>query len=375
MKKSFQISTILTLCFALLLNSTVFACTGIRLIAEDGSVRYGRSMEWGSFDIHSQVAVIPKGYQFRGLTPEGQNGKEFKAKYGFMGLDWMGKDLIVDGMNEMGLTVGNFYFPNYAEYPEYNPDEAANTISSQGLPNYILAQFANVEEVKEGLKKVNVVGVIESSLGIVVDSHWMVTDASGASIVIEYTKGELNLYDANVGVITNAPSYDWHLTNLKNYINLSFDAAKPKTINGDTFSQIGVGSGMVGLPGDMTPPSRFVRAVAWTQTTRPMPNSDEALYEMFRILDNFNLTLGADQAEGTGEMFGKDHSTMKSSTIWTTSWDLTNKVFNYHTQHNRRVQQIDLNDIDFSNMGDQIKRIPLDIERKQDILNRTAELK
>ncbi|NME72531.1 linear amide C-N hydrolase [Flammeovirga aprica] len=375
MKKSIKISSIIGLSLLLFAHSTIFSCTGIRLIAEDGTIRYGRSMEWGSFDIHSQVAVIPKGFQFRGLTPEGQNGKKFSAKYGFMGLDWMGKDLIVDGMNEMGLAVGNFYFPDFAEYPEFVSQEADNTISSQGLPNYILAQFSTVEEVIEGLQKVNVVGVIEESLGIVVDSHWMVTDASGESIVIEYIDGKLKIYDASVGVITNAPSYDWHLTNLRNYINLSFDTAKPKTINGNTFSQIGVGSGMVGLPGDMTPPSRFVRAVAWTQTTRPMPNADESLYEMFRILDNFNLTLGADQAEGTGEMFGKDHSTMKSSTIWTTSWDLTHKVFNYHTQHNRRVQQIDLNDIDFSNIGDQIKRIPLDIERQQDILNRTAELK
>ncbi|MBB3697570.1 linear amide C-N hydrolase [Flammeovirga yaeyamensis] len=373
MKKSIKISSIIGLCLMLLVNSTIFACTGIRLIAEDGSVRYGRTMEWGSFDIHSQVAFIPKGFQFKGLTPEGQNGKVYTAKYGIVGLDWMGKDLIVDGMNEEGLAVGNYYFPNFAGYPEFVSEEASNTISSQGLPNYILSQFATVEEAKKGIQEVNVVGVIEESLGIVVDSHWMVSDATGASIVIEYIDGELKIYDASIGVITNAPSYDWHLTNLKNYINLEFDAAKPKTLNGETFTQTGVGSGMLGLPGDMTPPSRFVRAVAWTQTTRPMPNTKESMYEMFRILDNFNLTLGPDGAEGTGELFGKDHSTMKSSTIWTTSWDLTNKTFNYHTQHNRRVQQIDVNDIDFTKIGDQIVRIPLDVEREQDILNRTPK--
>ncbi|NME72186.1 linear amide C-N hydrolase [Flammeovirga aprica] len=171
----------------------------------------------------------------------------------------------------------------------------------------------------------------------------MVTDKSGASIVIEYIDGKLKINDAPLGVITNAPSYDWHMTNLRNYINLGFENAPTRTLNGEKFSQIGMGSGMVGLPGDMTPPSRFVRAVAWTQTTRPMENADESLYEMFRILDNFNLTLGADRAEGTGEMYGKDHSTMRSATIWTTSWDLTNLVFDYHTQDNRRVQQINLN--------------------------------
>ncbi|WP_044201201.1 linear amide C-N hydrolase [Flammeovirga sp. OC4] len=375
MKKSFQISAILTLCFALLLNSTVFACTGIRLIAEDGSVRYGRTMEWGAFDLFSKVTIVPQNYVFKGLTPEGNNGKEFKAKYGIVGLDMINKDLLVDGMNEAGLAVGLFYFPSTPKYNEFKPENAANTISAQDLVNYLLTQYSTIEEIKEGLPKIDVVGVVEAAIGIEVDSHWMVTDKTGASIVIEYINGQLVINDAPLGVITNAPTYDWHMNNLRNYLNLSFEGAPSKTIEGVKFTQTGMGSGMVGLPGDMTPPSRFVRAVAWTQTTRPMENSDESLYEMFRILDNFNLTLGADRAEGTGEMFGKDHSTMRSATIWTTSWDVTNLVFDYHTQDNRRVQQIDLNNIDFSDMGDELVRIPLDIERTQDILDRTPNLK
>ncbi|MBD0403534.1 linear amide C-N hydrolase [Flammeovirga sp. EKP202] len=374
MKTSLKITSILGLSLILLANSTLFACTGIRLIAEDGTVRYGRTMEWGAFDLHSKVTIIPRNFNFIGLTPDQAKGKSFNSKYGIIGLDIIGKDLIVDGMNEKGLTAGLFYFPGYSKYNEYKPSNAENTISSQDLVNYVLSQFSNIEEVKEGLQHINVVGVVEEALGIQVDAHWMITDSTGASIVVEYTNGTVTINDAPLGVITNAPSYDWHLTNLKNYINLEYDAAKPKTINGETFSQIGFGSGMLGLPGDMTPPSRFVRAVAWTQTTRPMENSGESLYEMFRILDNFNLSLGADRAEGSGELFGKDHSTMRSATVWTTSWDLTNKVLNYHTQDNRRVQEIKIDEIDFSKMGNKIVRIPLDIEREQDILDRTPKL-
>ena len=111
-----------------------------------------------------------------------------------------------------------------------------------------------------------------------------------------------------------------------------------------------------------TPPSRFVRAVAWTQTARPLEKSDEAIYELFRILDNFNVPLGA--AEGS-DSEKTNLKGMRSSTIWTTGWDLTQKVLYFHTQHNRRVRQVTLNKIDFS--GKEIDHIPLDDKKEQDV--------
>jgi choloylglycine hydrolase len=128
------------------------------------------------------------------------------------------------------------------------------------------------------------------------------------------------------------------------------------------FSPLGGGSGMIGLPGDFTPPSRFVRAVAWSQTARPVESSSEALYELFRILDNFNVPLGA--AEGSA---GKsaDIEGMRSATIWTTAWDQAGKTLYFHTQHNRRVRKVDLTRLDFS--GNEIHHSPLDERKEQDI--------
>lgn len=94
-------------------------------------------------------------------------------------------------------------------------------------------------------------------------------------------------------MLTNAPSFDWHMTNLRNYINLSPVALPTKKIEELDFAPIGAGSGFLGTPGDYTPPSRFVRAVAYTQTARKTPDGEEAVYEVFRILDNFNLPLGS----------------------------------------------------------------------------------
>ena len=338
------------------------ACTGIRLIAKDGATVYGRTMEWGTFDLNSRVAIVPRGYSFNGLTPDGYNGKKWRAKYGVVGLDMLEKDLLADGMNEKGLAAGLFYHPGFAEYMEYKKDQADNTITAVDVVSYILTQFATINEVKQGMQDVRVVAVVEKAIGIPVQGHWMVTEASGKSIVIEYLDGELSIFDNPLGVITNAPTYDWHMTNLRNYVNLSAVALPAKKVEELDFAPLGGGSGMIGLPGDYTPPSRFVRAVAWSQTARPLKNSDEAVYELFRILDNFNVPLGA--AEGS-DSEATNLKGMRSSTIWTTAWDLSKKMLYFHTQHNRRVRKVELDRIDFSER--KIGHIQLDDRKEQDI--------
>lgn len=346
-----------------LFASVVDACTGIKLSAKDGSTVYGRSMEWGTFDLHSRVAIVPRGHEFTGFTPDGHNGKKWKAKYGFTGLDFLNKDLIADGMNEKGLAAGMFYHPGYAKYMEYDKAQAGNSITAVDIVNYILSQYATVDEVSRAMKQVQVVPVVEKAIGIPVDGHWMVTDATGKSIVIEFTDGKVKIHKNPLGVITNAPNYDWHMTNLRNYVNLSKVALPSKSIKDLDFSSLGGGSGMIGLPGDFTPPSRFVRAVAWTQTARPTGTSNETVYELLRILDNFNLPLGS--AEGSGP--SNSNKGMRSSTIWTTAWDLSNRILYFHTQHNRRVRRLDIKSLNFSSNPKKINHLPLDKKKEQDI--------
>lgn len=96
----------------------------IVLIAKDGGVVYGRTMEWGSFDMRSRVTIIPRGFTFTGLTPDGENGKKWNAKYGIVGIDMMERDYLNDGMNEKGLAAGLFYHPGFASYASYEKDQA-----------------------------------------------------------------------------------------------------------------------------------------------------------------------------------------------------------------------------------------------------------
>ena len=137
-------------------------------------------------------------------------------------------------------------------------------------------------------------------------------------------------------------------------ISTSPVAPPGKKIEDLNFKPLGGGSGMIGLPGDFTPPSRFIRAIAFSKTARPTATGDETIYEIFRILDNFNVPLGA--SEGNGEDKTKG---MRSSTIWTSASDTRDLVFYYHTQHNRRVREIDLKRIDFA-APREITHLPLD---------------
>ena len=344
--------------------NTIYACTGIRLTATDNSVVYGRTMEWGEFDLNSRITIIPRGYDFTGQTPDGMNGKKWTSKYGVVGLNLLDQDYLADGMNETGLTAGLFYHPGFETYNDYDNSMADNTISPLDITNYILSQYSTLEEVREGLSDVRVIKLVDKGSGIEVNAHWMVTSPQGKSIVIEFVKGKVRIFDNPLGVITNAPTYDWHMINLRNYINLSADALPDKKIEDLDFTPLGVGSGMIGLPGDFTPPSRLVRAVAWTQTARLTPTPTETVYELFRILDNFNVPLAATE-KGSNAKDGNPG--MRSSTEWTTAWDLSNRVFYYHTQNNRRVRALKFSEIDFSNLGNDIIHMPLDHVKEQDI--------
>lgn len=364
------IGFILVFGISILIPRSMFACTTICLKAKDGAVVCGRTMEWGTFDLNSRVAIVPRGHEFVAETPDGQPGLTWEARYGAVALDVLEKDFFSEGLNEMGLVVSSLFHPSFAEYQPYDQAQANISMGVSYLANYVLTQFSTVGEAREGLEKVRVVPIPEPALGgIPAPMHLMVTDPTGKSIVVEYLKGELKVFDNPLRVMTNAPSFDWHMTNLRNYINLSATPIPTKQIEGLDFAPLGAGSGLLGIPGDYTPPSRFIRAVVYTQIARQTPDGPETIYEVFRILDNFNLPLGS--AEGPEANSERLHG-MRSSTIWTSAADTKNLVLYYHTQHNRRVRMVDLKRINFSlNAG--IVHIPLDEQKSQDIEDMTPK--
>jgi choloylglycine hydrolase len=243
-----------------------------------------------------------------------------------------------------------YYLPGYAAYRSYDPAKAASSMSVGDFMQWMLSSFQTVAEVRENLGAVIVVNVEDPRFGgAPLPFHWKVSDPTGVSIVIEMVDGgEVKIYDSFLGVITNAPTYDWHLTNLRNYIKLTPEPTQPLSIDNLQLGPLGAGSGMIGLPGDFTPPSRFVRAAALAASVRPLAEVTDAVFESFRILDSFNIPLGA---VAPREQVAKD---IESATQITSCSDLTNVRYYYHTMHNRQVRMIDLKRIDFDSVREQI---------------------
>lgn len=305
------------------LSTSAIACTGIVLKSVDGVTVPARTMEFG-FDIESNLLVVPKGTKLRAtLPPPFNDGMLYEAKYGFVGANGLGRNIILDGMNESGLYLGAFYFSGFAAYSEVSEKNKNNAIASEELGNWLLATCATVEEVKAALGKVTVVENYIKEIDNFAPIHWAITDAGGHSVVVEYTKDGLKVHNNKIGVVTNNPTYDWHMTNLRNYVSLTPYNVHGFTINGVDVKPLAEGSGMIGLPGDFTAPSRFVRAAAYVSTIRPMPKVEDAVFQAFHILNAFDIPKGAIRAA--------DIEGISDYTIWTSVADTANQVYYFKT--------------------------------------------
>ena len=323
--------------FSLLFTETALACTGIRLIASDGTVVYARTLEF-NVDLDSNLLVVPRGYSRTGTTPDGDNGLKWVSRYASVGANGVGLPFLFDGVNEKGLAAGLFYFPTTAGYPKYDAANASRTIAPWELGSWILENFATVEEVKQNIANVAVAEVVFKQWGIAPPVHYVVHDASGKSIVIEYVAGKLHVYDNVIGVMTNSPTFDWHMTNLRNYLNLSVVNAPAVEVGGVRLNALGQGTGMLGIPGDFTPPSRFVRAVAYSTSVMPSRTGAEEVLEAFHILNNFDIPEGAARAKQTDA-----HGNIISDhTIWTSASDLKARRYYFRTYENSQIRSVDL---------------------------------
>ncbi|MGA8689206.1 MAG: linear amide C-N hydrolase [Methyloceanibacter sp.] len=330
---------IATLIAAFTLGTTpAYACTGISLKANDGAAIRGRTLEFG-FPMRSNVLVIPAGQEMSGTLPDGSKGLTYTTRYAIVGANALDLPVILDGLNDQGLSVGLFYFPDYAKYTEVTPENAKHAIAPQEFGVWVLANFATVDEVKRGLKDIVVVPTpapgLGSPQGAVAGAHFFIQDRSGKSIAVEPVDGTLKVHDAPFGVMTNAPTYDWHMTNLQNYINLSVKDVASAKLGPLTLSAFGSGTGLHGMPGDFTPPSRFVRAAIYGQSAAPNATADEAVLAAFHILNQFDIPEGSVQNSAMGKP-------VDEVTEWTSVADLKNLRWYFRTREDQSIRMVDL---------------------------------
>lgn len=201
--------------------------------------------------------------------------------------------------------------------------------------NWLLGNFANVDEVKANFNRVVLVPVVIDAIKQVPPVHFVVHDRSGKSVVIEPLDKTLKIFDNPLGVVTNSPNFEWHMTNLRNYVNLSATNVPPLALGGVTLAQFGQGSGLRGLPGDFTPPSRFVRAVAFSQSAVQSDTAAQAVLQAFHILNNFDIPYGAVRDVEGGQMHAE-------YTTWTSDSDLKNLRWYFRTYGDQSIHSVDL---------------------------------
>ncbi len=328
----------LTLCSLAASNQPAAACTGIRIKPRDGSLIVARTLEFGA-NLQSNVIVIPRGTESVGTASADKTGRRWKSKYGIVGANMFNLPAILDGLNEKGLAIGIFYFPGYAKYQEIKKDDADKAIAPWELPLYLLGNCADVDQAVQAVRTVYVGNVFQKDIGEVPPCHYIVTDARGQCVVLEYVKGELKIHDNPLGVVTNAPTFDWHMTNLSNYVNLTANNVPSADVAGMKIRSFGQGSGMLGLPGDFTPPSRFVRAVAFSRAALPVATARDGVLQAFHILNQFDIPKGS--ARGM-----EDGKVVADYTQWTSVSDLTNHRYYFRTFDNSRIRMVDLKKMD-----------------------------
>lgn len=352
MKKIFI--TCMAVAMTFLAGQKAAACTGITLTAKDSARIVARTIEWGGSELNSQYVIVPRGYVQHSYVPGYTlDGMKMVARYGYVGLSVEQKEFVVEGLNEAGLSAGLFYFPGYGQYEAYNKTQKQQSVTDLQLVSWILGSCANVEQVKEAVAKAHVIAIDPRASTV----HWRFADASGRQIVLEIIDGKPCFYENKLGVLTNSPGFEWQMTNLNNYVNLYAGTAETKKMGDVQIASFGAGSGFLGIPGDVTPPSRFVRA-AFYQTTAPIQDTaEDAVRQGFQILNNFDIPIGVEFADG------KIPADIPSATQWTTATDITNRVIYYRTMYNSAIRRIDLSKIDFARIS--YRATPLDQEKKQ----------
>lgn len=275
-------------------------CTDLRLVRLEDLHVSGRTMDF-AHELESKVQVVPSGLAWSATETGGPvSPLQWTNRHGYVAMDAFGFDWAAcDGLNDAGLSVGTLWLPE-TDLPQTPPASgAAPAIDLIHFGSWILGTCATVRQAREAFATVQVWNapvkrmwpgrpmpdLVKSLADYSFPMHLAVHDASGGDLVVEFLDGAPVFHDNPVGVLTNSPTFGWHTTNLRNYVNLTNGEAKPLNLMGIEVDPTGNGSGLLGLPGDVTPPSRYVRATMLSAVSTAAGDARAAVNQVFHALD------------------------------------------------------------------------------------------
>ena len=334
----------------------VKACTGITLHTQSNQPITARTIEWAATPLNTMLVVMPRGQKQVSFLPDGTNkGKQFVAEYGYVGIAVEDDAFVMEGVNEAGLGAGLFYFPDYGEYMPYKEEDKSLTVSDMQFVAWVLSTCATIDEMVALLPTIRVVGTDPRASTV----HWRVTEPSGRQVVVEIVNQEVKVHENPLGVLTNSPSLDWHLTNLNNYVNLAAGSVPQHAFGDLHLKAFSGGTGLHGMPGDMTSPSRFVRAAIFQSTAPRLETAAETVLQAFHLLNNFDIPVGVQFNDPSLV------PAMPSATQVTIVSDLQNRRLYYRTMYNSTIRCIDMQKIEFDRTVFQAE--PLEISSDEPI--------
>lgn len=262
-------------------------CTAIMLTTKNKDVVFGRTMDF-SYDIAPSIHRLPQGYSLKSQT----NCFFTKTKHSIIGTAQSAPALTyADGVNSSGLSGAMLYFPGYAHYDRIQ-SPCCNAIAASEVVLFMLSMCSNTKEVIAELSRLKILGIKDDVTHSIAPLHWIFADSDGHCITVEKTSDGMNFYENQCGVLTNSPELNWHMTNLRNYVQLSQTQNECVTWSEKKLSPFGQGGGSVGLPGSYTSTERFVRAAFLKSHLDILSNSDDAVSACFCILGNVSIPKG-----------------------------------------------------------------------------------
>jgi len=311
-------------------RGAVAMCTGIRLECANGYVA-GRTCEFGLI-LDYDALFLPVGTQYSAAI-SGSSGKAWTSTHAVMGMATFGAMAIMDGVNDAGLMAGAFYFSGQAQYADAAQTDITRALNPSEVPHYILATCQTIDEALAAIADITVVDVPVNGWGPAAPPlHYQIIDAQGRHVAVEPTQaGSLQITENPTGAFTNSPDLPFHLLHLMQYMNISPETVQQSDVFGTTVTAPGMGSGGLGLPGDYSPPSRFVRA-AFFAANHPTPTTTiDGVQELFHLLNVFDIPVGAAKVGDTSDF-----------TQLTIARDAHELTYSWRSYADQRIRQVNM---------------------------------
>lgn len=298
-------------------------CTAITYKTKD--FYFGRTLDY-EISYGDEVTITPRNYEFNF-----RHKQNIKNHYAIIGMAYVTENypLYYEAVNEKGLGIAGLNFVGNAQYNK--KIKGKDNITQFEFIPWILSQSTTVKEAKKLIEKINFLDEPFSTNLPLAQLHWIISD-SIESITVEAVKDGIKIYENPVGVLTNNPTFDKQMFELNNYMNLSTKSPKntfAKSLNLEKYSR---GMGAIGLPGDLSSQSRFIRAAFVKMNSVSKEEEKESVSQFFHIINSVEQQRGCCELDdGIFEI-----------TIYTSCCNASKGIYYYTTYDNHQITAIDM---------------------------------